>query len=74
MADVAAVPADERAGTVGAHGPAGGWVVLDDGTRLDHAADAVAPEVRLLHPGQRVRLRVDGARVVALTLPGLPVP
>lgn len=62
------------AGTVGAHGPDGGWVVLDDGTRLTYPAAAVAPEVRLLHPGQRVHLLLDGPQVRALTLPGLPLP
>jgi hypothetical protein len=62
------------AATVGAHGPDGGWVVLDDGTRWTYAPEAVAPEVRVLHPGQRVHLRAEGTVVRALTLPGMPLP
>ncbi len=62
------------AGTVGEHRPDGGWVVLDDGTRRTYAGTAVAPQVRVLHPGQRVRLRVEGPDVLTVTLAGLPLP
>lgn len=62
------------AGTIGAHTAEGGWLVLDDGTRLPYDAAAVAPRVRLLHPGQRVALRVRDGAVLALTLAGMPLP
>jgi len=64
----------ECSGTVGEHRPEGGWVALDDGTRLSYAGTAVAREVRVLHPGQRVRLRLEGPDVLALTLAGLLLP
>jgi hypothetical protein len=65
----------ELAGTVATYGPDGGSVVLDDGRRLPYALAAVTG-VRLLHPGQRVRLRLgDGSgEVRALTLVSLPLP
>lgn len=55
---------------------AGGAVLLDDGTRLDLPAGALQPPVRLLHPGQRVDLSLAGTppAVVAVTLPGMPLP
>lgn len=64
----------ETAGTVATYGLDGGTVVLDDGTRLGYPASAVHG-VRLLHPGQRVRLRLlgDPPEVDALTLAGLPL-
>lgn len=66
----------ELSATVGSYDGQAGWVVLDDGTRLAYDAAAVAPQLRLLHPGQRVRLRVDGTppQVLALTLVSLPLP
>ena len=51
-----------------------GQLVLDDGRRLAHAPEVVAPQVRRLAPGQRVRLRVRDGRVTAVTLAGLPLP
>ena len=52
-----------------------GTVLLDDGTELSFGADAFdASGLRLLRPGQRVGLRVDGQRVVALNLATLPLP
>ena len=50
-----------------------GTVLLDDGTPLGFDAAAFdAGELRLLRPGQRVRIRTEGAadarRVVFLTL------
>jgi cold shock CspA family protein len=51
-----------------------GAVLLDDGRLVVFEADAVASGVRLLRPGQRVRLDVDVTtervtRVQLLTLP-----
>ena len=50
-----------------------GQVVLDDGSRLPFGADAFAASgLRLLRPGQRVRLELDREvvrRVTVLTLP-----
>lgn len=52
-----------------------GTVLLDDGVRLPFTAEAVAPTVRLLRLGQRVRLETRGSgadlaveRVQILTL------
>jgi len=66
----------ELVATVAVHGHDGGSVLLDDGSRLAYPGNAVQPEVRLLHPGQRVRLVVDGQppRVLAVTLVGLALP
>lgn len=53
-----------------------GTVLLDDGVELPYAAAAFAAGgLRLLRPGQRVRLtvRVDGAGPVITSL-GLPSP
>lgn len=54
----------------------GGTVVLDDGTELPFSAEAfVAGGLRLLRPGQRVRLATDeDGRIVALTIHTLPDP
>jgi hypothetical protein len=59
---------------------AGGLVVLDDGRSVPYRPDALAgTPLRLLRPGQRLVVRLDrpadeaGARVVALTLPSLPL-
>lgn len=54
-----------------------GAVLLDDGTRLPFGADAFDRSgLRLLRPGQRVRLRTEGSgperRVVFLTLVTFP--
>jgi 2-phospho-L-lactate guanylyltransferase len=52
-----------------------GRLVRDDGTPLEFDSAALDPVVRLLRPGQRVRVRRDdGDVVVALTLAGLPLP
>ncbi|MCW2723794.1 MAG: hypothetical protein JWN35_715 [Frankiales bacterium] len=48
----------------------GGSVLLDDGSELSFPGDAV--QVRALRSGQRVQLRKDGDRVVAVTLSTLP--
>jgi len=65
--------ATEVPATVLSYGGQGGEVVLDDGSRMTYPPEAVQPEVRLLRPGQRVRLRVTGdpPQVRALTLVGL---
>lgn len=48
--------------TIAAHDPhtRGGSVVLDNGVRLDFGGAAVDPRLRLLRPGQRVRVQVKG--------------
>ena len=50
----------------------GGSVLLDDGVELIFAPDVVDPRLRVLRPGQRVRIHVEGepgARVITwLTL------
>jgi hypothetical protein len=53
-----------------------GSVFLDDGTVLEFGAGALAGSpLRLLRPGQRVRLALDGAgAVAALTLATFPLP
>jgi hypothetical protein len=53
-----------------------GSVFLDDGTVLEFGAAALAGSpLRLLRPGQRVRLGVDEAgAVVAVTLATFPLP
>ncbi|MEV6011222.1 hypothetical protein AB0M29_30915 [Streptomyces sp. NPDC051976] len=56
-----------------------GSVLLDDGTPLPFDAPAFdAGELRLLRPGQRVRIRTEGAgsarRVTFLTLQTFPDP
>ena len=70
----------ELQGTVADFDPsAGGRVLLDDGTPVpfDTAAFAVSG-LRLLRPGQRVRLRLAGnageRRVTAVTIVTLPWP
>ncbi len=45
-----------------------GAVLLDDGRRVPFAGPAVAASVRLLRPGQRVRLEVENGTVVAVQL------
>ena len=57
-------------GTVRRFDPAdrSGDLLLDDGTVLPFPGEAVDPVVRLLRPGQRVRLRLDGDAVVGVTL------
>jgi 2-phospho-L-lactate/phosphoenolpyruvate guanylyltransferase len=51
-----------------------GSVVLDDGTEIAYGASAFDPSgLRLLRPGQRVRLRLDvGGAVSFLTIVTLP--
>lgn len=56
-----------------------GSVLLDDGTELPYDAAAFdSGRLRLVRPGQRVRIEVTGqgreARVSALTLATLPLP
>jgi hypothetical protein len=53
-----------------------GSVFLDDGTVLEFGAAALAGSpLRLLRPGQRVRLGLDEAgAVVAVTLATFPLP
>ena len=56
-----------------------GSVLLDDGTPLEFDAAAFdAGQLRLLRPGQRVRIRTEGAgsarRVTFLTLQTFPDP
>jgi 2-phospho-L-lactate/phosphoenolpyruvate guanylyltransferase len=52
-----------------------GTVLLDDGTEVAFDGAAFdAGGLRLLRIGQRVRMRMDGDRVVALTLVTLPLP
>ncbi len=62
-----------RPATVQRHDARGGTVRLDDGTEVGYAANAVAPGLRHLRPGQRVSVRLgdDGPRrsVVGLWLP-----
>lgn len=45
-----------------------GAVLLDDGTRLAFAGPTVSSMVRLLRPGQRVRLQTDDGTVRAVQL------
>jgi hypothetical protein len=62
---VAAFDADTRAGSV----------VLDDGLLVPYDAAAFdAGGLRLVRPGQRVRVRLAGSRAVLLTLVTLPDP
>lgn len=52
-----------------------GTVLLDDGTSLPFDASAFDHSgLRLLRSGQRLRIRVAGGRVVALTLATFPLP
>jgi hypothetical protein len=52
-----------------------GEVALDDGSRLPFDADAFATSgLRLLRPGQRVRLQLDDGAVSSLTILTLDVP
>ena len=67
------VPATVREHDLGARS---GSLLLDDGTLLTYGAVAFdAGGLRLLRPGQRVRVRLDDAgTVTALTLPSLDLP
>jgi len=49
----------------------GGSCLLDDGQLVEF--DGAAVQVRALRLGQRVRLRVEGGRVTALTITTLPL-
>lgn len=51
-----------------------GWLLLDDGRRLDFPTEAFAASgLRLLRLGQRVKIDYDAAGNVArITLPTLP--
>lgn len=52
-----------------------GSVLLDDGSALPFAASAFAAGgLRLLRPGQRVRITVADETVVAITISTLPDP
>jgi hypothetical protein len=57
-------------------GTRSGSVFLDDGTVLEFGPAALAGSpLRLLRPGQRVRLGLDGtSAVVAVTLATFPLP
>jgi hypothetical protein len=57
-------------------GTRSGSVFLDDGTMLDFGPSAMAASrLRLLRPGQRVRIGLDEAGgVVAITLATFPLP
>ena len=60
-----------RQGTVWSFDPdlGSGTVVLDDGTSLSFDAEAFATGgLRLLRPGQRVRLALDDDHVTSLTI------
>ena len=50
-----------------------GTVLTDTGARLEHDGAAFAAGgLRLLRPGQRVRLETAGGRIVRITLVTLP--
>jgi 2-phospho-L-lactate guanylyltransferase len=50
-----------------------GTVLTDDGRRVPYGGDAFAAGgLRLLRPGQRVRLDTAGDRVVRITIATLP--
>ena len=52
-----------------------GAVLLDDGHELPFAASAFASStLRGLRSGQRVRIRVEAGRIVAMSLATLPLP
>jgi cold shock CspA family protein len=54
-------------------GTGSGTVLTDDGRRIPYGGDAFAAGgLRLLRPGQRVRLEVAGDRVVRITIATLP--
>ena len=56
--------------TVTSYDGSGADVVLDDGRRLEVGPAALAGSgIRLLRPGQRVQIRLDGDVVVQLRLP-----
>lgn len=50
----------------------GGELVRDDGTALALPPGALDAGVRLLRPGQRVRVRLEDGVVVAAAVSGLP--
>lgn len=61
--------------TVFRFSPEGGSVLLDDGRERTFGAAAFAASgLRLLRPGQRVRIRCSDDTVVALTLATFPLP
>jgi hypothetical protein len=62
--------------TVASYDPATrtGTLLRDDGHPLPFGPGTLDPAVRLLRRGQRVRLRLDGDTVTALTLVTLPLP
>jgi len=65
QATVATFSADSHEGTV----------LLDDGSELPFGPAAFdASGLRLLRPGQRVSLRVDGQDVTAVAIGALPAP
>ncbi len=54
-------------------GTGSGTVLTDDGRRVPYGGDAFAAGgLRLLRPGQRVRLDTVGDRVVRITIATLP--
>ena len=61
--------------TVASYEDGHGRVVLDDGTRMPFAPEALAGSgIRALHPGQRVSILADEGVVQRLWLPGLGEP
>lgn len=69
--------AGEQTATARSFDPATGAaeVVLDDGTPLPCPRDRLeAAGIRLLRPGQRLRVRVTAGVVVAVALPAFPLP
>ena len=75
--DEPATPEGAVQGTVASFDPTtrAGSVVLDDGRLVPYDAAAFdAGGLRLVRPGQRVRLRLVGSRPVLLTLVTLPDP
>ena len=48
--------------TISSQDPAtrGGSVLLDDGVELAFSPDVVDPRLRVLRPGQRVRIQLEG--------------
>ncbi|OUC92041.1 hypothetical protein [Streptosporangium minutum] len=52
-----------------------GTVFLDDGTEVPYGGAAFdAGPLRLLRPGQRVNITLDGGQVTYITLSTFPVP
>lgn len=67
-------PPEELDATVRTSGPDRGSAVTDAGTEVAFSAAAVDPRLRVLHRGQRVRLRRVEGVVRSVTLVSLPEP